>query len=145
MLSCFSHVWLCDSMNYRSPGSSVHGILQARVLEWVAIPSSSGSSPPMYQIQVSCISCIAGRFFTTESPRTPTFMNYQILLSDTHVTHVITICIKQQQQQNCQHPRNPLTAFPNNKPLFLQSNPYFTCMLFAFLLFFVVLPLRILP
>ena len=69
----------------------------------------------------------------------------EIFLSDTHVTDVITICVKQQQQHNCQHPGNPLTVFPNNKPLFLQSNPYLTCMLFAFLLFFVVLPLRILP
>ena len=35
---------LCDPLDYSLPGSSVHGILQARVLEWVAIPSSSGSS-----------------------------------------------------------------------------------------------------
>ena len=37
---------LCDSMNYSPPGSSVHGILQARTLEWVAMPFSRGSSPP---------------------------------------------------------------------------------------------------
>ena len=37
------------------------GILQARILEWVAMLSSGGSSQPRYQIQVSCI---AGRFFT---------------------------------------------------------------------------------
>ena len=36
----------CDPMDYSLPGSSVHGILQARVLEWVAIPFSRGSSPP---------------------------------------------------------------------------------------------------
>ena len=36
---------LCDSMAYSSPGSSVHGIVQARILEWVAMPSSRGSSP----------------------------------------------------------------------------------------------------
>ena len=35
---------LCDPMDCRPPGSSVHGILQARILEWVAIPSSRGSS-----------------------------------------------------------------------------------------------------
>ena len=40
---------------------TVHGILQARVLEWVAIPFSRGSSQPRNQTQVSCI---AGRFFT---------------------------------------------------------------------------------
>ena len=35
---------LSDPMDYSPPGSSVHGILQARVLEWVAVPSSRGSS-----------------------------------------------------------------------------------------------------
>ena len=35
---------LCDPMDYSLPGSSVHGILQARILEWVAMPSSRGSS-----------------------------------------------------------------------------------------------------
>ena len=50
------------------PGSSVHGILQARILEWVAIPFSRGSSPPRDWTCVSCISYIAGIFFTTESP-----------------------------------------------------------------------------
>ena len=43
------------------PGSSVHGIFQARILEWVAISFSRGSSQPKNQ---TCISCIAGRFFT---------------------------------------------------------------------------------
>ena len=37
---------LCDAMDRSPPGSSVHGILQARILEWVAMPSSSGSSQP---------------------------------------------------------------------------------------------------
>ena len=35
-----SHVWLCDSIDYNLPGFSVHGIFQARVLEWVAIAFS---------------------------------------------------------------------------------------------------------
>ena len=40
-----SHVWLfCDPINCSLPGSSIHGILQARILEWVAIPFSRGSS-----------------------------------------------------------------------------------------------------
>ena len=46
--------------------SSVHGILQARILEWVAVPSSRGSSQSRDLTCVSCISCIAGRFFTAE-------------------------------------------------------------------------------
>ena len=52
---------LCDLMDCCPPGSSVHGILQARILEWVAIPSSRGSSRPRDWTQVSCT---AGRFFT---------------------------------------------------------------------------------
>ena len=57
---------LCDPMDCSPPGSSVHGILQARILEWVAISFSRGSSPPRDQTQVSCVSCIEGGFFTTE-------------------------------------------------------------------------------
>ena len=49
-------------------GSSVHGILQARILEWVARPSSRGSSPPRDRTQVSCLT---GGFFTTEPPGRP--------------------------------------------------------------------------
>ena len=45
---------LCDSMDCSPPGSSVHGILQARILEWVAIPFSRGSSWPMDWTQVFC-------------------------------------------------------------------------------------------
>ena len=47
-LNCFSCVrpTLCNPMDYRLPGSSVHGILQERILEWVPMPSSRGSSPP---------------------------------------------------------------------------------------------------
>ena len=48
-------------MGYSPPGSSVHEILQARILEWVTIPFSRGSSWRRDQTQVSCI---AGRFFT---------------------------------------------------------------------------------
>ena len=50
------------------PGSSVHGISQARILEWVAMPSSRGSFRPRDRTQVSCDSCIAGGFFTAEPP-----------------------------------------------------------------------------
>ena len=58
----------CDPMDCSSPGSSVHGISQARILEWIAISSSTGSSQPRDQTQVSCL---AGRFFTTEPPGKP--------------------------------------------------------------------------
>ena len=55
---------LCDPVDCSPPGSSVHGILQAIILEWVAMPSSRGSSCPRDQTHVSRVSCIAGRFFT---------------------------------------------------------------------------------
>ena len=58
VLSQFSCAWLCSPMDYSLPGSSDHGILQARVLEWVAMLSSSGSSWPRDRIDVPYISCI---------------------------------------------------------------------------------------
>ena len=48
----------CDPMDSSPPGSSVHGILQARILEWVATSFSMVSSQPRDQNQVSCFSCI---------------------------------------------------------------------------------------
>ena len=57
------HLTLCDPRDCGPPGSSVHGILQAGMLEWVAIPSSREPSRPGDQTHVSCISCTAGRFF----------------------------------------------------------------------------------
>ena len=59
----------CDPMDCSRPGSSVHGILQAGMLEWVTMPSCRGPSQPWYLAQVSRT---AGRFFTiwatTEAP-----------------------------------------------------------------------------
>ena len=49
---------LCDSMDCSLAGSSVRGILQARILEWVVMPSSRGSSQSRDQICVSYVSCI---------------------------------------------------------------------------------------
>ena len=48
-----------------SPGSSVHGIFQARILEWAAISYSRGSSQPRDRTRISCI---ASEFFTAEPP-----------------------------------------------------------------------------
>ena len=61
------HLTLCDPMAYRSPGSSVHGISQARLLEWVDLSFSRGSSWPRDQ---TCFSS-TGRYVTTEPPGTP--------------------------------------------------------------------------
>ena len=47
------------------------GILQARILEWVAMPSSRGSSQLRDQTRISCIFSVSGTFFTTEPPEKP--------------------------------------------------------------------------
>ena len=52
---------LCNPLNYSPPGSSVHGTLQVRILEWVTIPFSRRSSQTRNQIWISYT---AGRFFT---------------------------------------------------------------------------------
>ena len=57
---------LCNAMNCSPTGSSVHGIFQARILDWVAISSSRGSFWPRDQTWVSCI---AGKFFTIWTTR----------------------------------------------------------------------------
>ena len=62
---------LCDPMDCSPPGSSVPGVLQARVLEWVAISSPSGSFRARDRTRVSYVSCTGfgagGEFFTTSS------------------------------------------------------------------------------
>ena len=57
---------VCDPMDCSRPGSSVHGILQARILEWVAIPFSTESFWSRNRTEVSCI---AGRFFIVWATR----------------------------------------------------------------------------
>ena len=54
---------LCIPMDCSAPGSCVCGVLQARILEWVTMPSYRGSSQP--RRDGTWVSCIAGRFFTT--------------------------------------------------------------------------------
>ena len=49
---------LCDPLDCSPPGSSIHGTLQARILEWLAISSSRGSSRHRDRTHISCVSCI---------------------------------------------------------------------------------------
>ena len=68
---------LCDPMDCSPPGSSIHGILQARILEWVAISFSRGTSQPRDRTWVSCI---GGRRFTlwaTEEAVNLLYFNFQ--------------------------------------------------------------------
>ena len=53
---------LWDPMDCGLPGFSVRGILQARTREWVAVPSSKGSSQPRAQMHISYVSCVGGQF-----------------------------------------------------------------------------------
>ena len=67
---------LCIPMDCSPPGSSVHGVLQTRILEWVAISFSRRSFPPWDWICTSWafLPALAGRFFTTEAPGKPKWL-----------------------------------------------------------------------
>jgi len=72
-------------VDYGPPGSSVHGSFQARILEWVAMPSSRGSSQPGNRTHISCI---ASRSFTAEPPGKPCFsMTDGILWGELDLAH----------------------------------------------------------
>ena len=58
---------LCNPLGCSPPNSSVQGILQARILEWVAMSSSRGSSWPRDQTLISTSLALAGRFFSTST------------------------------------------------------------------------------
>ena len=76
---------LCDPIDCNPPGSSIHGILQARILECVAMPSSRGSSQPRDQTCVSHVSCVGRRFFTTSTICTSNDFGLDILIwEDSH-------------------------------------------------------------
>ena len=66
ILSCLLYaqlpLTLCDPIDWSPPGSSVHGIFQARISEWVTISSSQGSSRPRDRTHTSCISYISRCF-----------------------------------------------------------------------------------
>ena len=81
VLSRFSQLrlTLCDPVDCMPPCSSVHGILQTGVLERFAMPYSRGSSRHRAQTHVSCTSCIAGGFSTTEPQGRPIQEGYRLL------------------------------------------------------------------
>jgi len=61
-------------MHCSLPGSSVHGIFQARILEWVAIPSPGELLNPGMEPASPVSPTLAGGFFTTESPEKPRYL-----------------------------------------------------------------------
>ena len=80
---------LCDPINWSPPGSSVPGNLRTRILERVVMPSSRGSTWSRDWNSVSCISCITGRFFTTELLRKPSYITYSDVNYIFHIAHYI--------------------------------------------------------
>ena len=76
MLVSQSCLTLCDPMDCSPPGSSVHEIFQTRILEWVAISFSRGSSQPRDRTRVSCT---AGRFFTYWATVSPFYFLYWLI------------------------------------------------------------------
>ena len=96
----FQLCWtLCDPVDSSPPESSARGILQARIPEWVAIPSSRGSSWCRDRTQASCAFCTAGRFFTTEPPG-------KLVLYSTAILYVIICTFWPQTLSSSQPPLN---------------------------------------
>ena len=114
VLSRFSHVQLCNSMDCSLLGSSVHGILQAGILEWVAISSSRGSSQPRDGTLISYVSCIGGKFFTTSVMwKAP---SYSLRCTNCHINQMFEL-INLFSTKNCSNPRI-------SRALCLESYPY---------------------
>ena len=86
---------LWDPMDCSPPGSSVHGIFQARILESVAIPSSNGSSWPRDWIQVSCI---AGELFAVWAAREAHYSPYRTKRE--RETRACSLCHVRIEQEN---------------------------------------------
>ena len=81
----------CDPMDCRPPGFTVYGILQARILKWVAISSCRGSSWPRDWTHIELTSsALASRFFTTESSGNP---SYKILNLDNWGSRYVCIVV----------------------------------------------------
>ena len=74
-LRCLSCSTLCDPMDYSSPGSSVHVILQARILEWVDMPSSRDLPNPGIKPESLMPPVLTGGFFTVNATWEASFKN----------------------------------------------------------------------
>ena len=92
-LNCSFCLTLCDPMDCSPPGSFVHGILQARILKWVAMPSSSVSSQPRDWTCISYFSCIGPRVLYQlphlASPLCPVAHNYSFLITNQYLMQKI--------------------------------------------------------
>ena len=69
-----SHVRLCDPTDCSPPGSSAHGIFQARILEWLPLPTPGDLPNAGIELISPVVSALAARFFTTEPPGKPSIL-----------------------------------------------------------------------
>ena len=97
---------LCNPMDCSAASSSVHGIFQVIILEWVAISSSRRSSPPRCWTHISSISCIVGRFFT---PRATWKLLDNLLIS--------LICVRAKSLQLCPTLCDPMDCSPQGSSI----------------------------
>ena len=96
---------VCDPLDWSPSGSSVHGILQARILEWVTMPSSRGSSWPRDWTRFSCISCI-GRWvlYHKHHPGSPYIQYILYQFSSVQFSHsVVSNSLRPHELQHAVH------------------------------------------
>ena len=101
-------------MDWGPPGSSLHGISQASILEWIAISFSGASSRPRDQTQVSWVSCIACGFFTiwtTWEALLNTYVNNLICTRTVWIMRQMTIIDPQSDLHNSKRSRNQVFVF----------------------------------
>ena len=132
---------LCDPVDCSLPGSSIHGIFQARVLEWLAIPFSRGSSQPR---NPTWVSRTAGGFFTNwairEAPisKNKNWMRFMTYKSNPHIVKYDgceSWTVKKAEHQRidafelwCWRRllRVPCTARRSNQPILKEINPEYS-------------------
>ena len=101
---------LCDPVDCSPPASSVHGILQAWIVEWVAMPSFRRSSQPR---DWTFMSCIAGRFFNTEPPgKLPVMKGMDAKCADEENQYVAVCTCSSQSLDFSSLPPHPTPCFP---------------------------------
>ena len=111
---------LCDPMGYSLPGSSVHGILQTRMLEWVAMLSSRGSSWPMSSAAPALFSSVAQSCLTLCDPMNCSMPGLPVhhQLPESTQTHVHRVSDAIQPSHPLSSPSSPALNLSHHQGLF---------------------------